>query len=116
MVDVLGKMKARTKNVSNKKNHVIQTALELATKGHKSRHERRYSFGMMSFQEDEKIPKFFVGQEMEDQEELNQLKDMVSQFKRMSNALSDKYLSAFRIPKRENVGSSNPTNQEHNHP
>ena len=53
---------------------------------------------------------------MEDQAELNELKDMVSQFKRMLNALLDKYLSAFRIPKRENVGSSNPTNQEHNHP
>ena len=34
----------------------------------------------------------------------------------MSNSLSDKYLSTFRILKRENVGSSNPTNQEHNHP
>ena len=53
---------------------------------------------------------------MEDQAELNELKDTVSHFKRMLNALSDKYLSAFIIPKRENVGSSNPTNQEHNHP
>ena len=53
---------------------------------------------------------------MEDQAELNELKDMVSQFKRMPNSLSNKYLSAFRIPKGENVGSSNPTNQEHNHP
>lgn len=41
---------------------------------------------------------------------------MVSQFKRMTNALSVKYLLAFKIPKRENVGTSNPTNQEHNHP
>ena len=53
---------------------------------------------------------------MEDQAELNELKDMVSKFKRMSNALSDEYLSAFIIPKRENVGPSKPTNQENNHP
>ena len=53
---------------------------------------------------------------MEDHAEINTLKDMVSQFKQMQNALSDKYLSAFRIPKREDVGSSNPTNQGHTHP
>ena len=44
---------ARTQNVSNKNNHVSQTALELATKGHKAKHERRYSFGMMIIQEDD---------------------------------------------------------------
>ena len=72
----------------------------------------------MSIQEKEEdqIPEFLFGQEMEDQDELNELKYMVSRFKRMPNALLDKYLSTFRIPKRENVGSSNPTNQEHNHP
>ena len=71
---------------------------------------------MMSIQEDDQRPEFLFGQGMEDQAKLNELKDMVSQFKRMPNAPLDKYLSAFRIPKRENVRSSNPTNQEHNHP
>ena len=115
-LDVLGKMMGRTQNVSNKNNRVIQTALDLIAKGHKAKHERRYSFGMMSIQEDDQRPEFLFGQEMEDQAELNELKDMVSQFKWIPNAISDKYLSAFRIPKREDVGSSNPTNQGHNHP
>ena len=66
--------------------------------------------------EEDQIPEFLFGQEMEDQEELNELKDMVSQFKRIPNALPDKYLLAFRILKREDVGSSNPTNQRHSHP
>ena len=34
----------------------------------------------------------------------------------MKNSLPTKYLSAFRIPKREVVGSSNSTNQGHTHP
>ena len=34
----------------------------------------------------------------------------------MPNALPDKYLSAFRIPKRENIGSSNPNDQSHTNP
>ena len=107
---------ARTQNVSNKNNHVSQTALKLAAKGHKAKHERRYSFGMMSIQEDDQRLEFLFGHEIEGQAELNEIKNMVSQFKRMLNAHLDKYLSAFRIPKRENVGSSNPTNQDHNHP
>ena len=56
---------ARTENVNNKKNPVSQTALELPGKGHKAKHERRHSFGMMSIQEDDQIPKFCFGQEME---------------------------------------------------
>ena len=42
-LDVLGKMMAKTQNVNCKKSHVSQTTLELATKGHKVKHERRYS-------------------------------------------------------------------------
>ena len=53
MLDVLGKMMAITQNVSNKKSHVSQIALELAAKGHQIKHERRYSFEMMSIQEKE---------------------------------------------------------------
>ena len=34
----------------------------------------------------------------------------------MPNGLLDKYLSAFRIPKRENIGSSNPYDQGHTNP
>ena len=56
---------------------------------------------MMSIQEDDQRPKFIFGQEMEDQVELNELKEMVSQFKKMPNVLSNKYLSASRISKRE---------------
>ena len=41
---------------------------------------------------------------------------MVSQFKQMPNALPDKYLSAFCIPKRETIGSSNPYDQSHTNP
>ena len=41
---------------------------------------------------------------------------MVSQFKQMPNGLLDKYLSAFRIPKRENIGSSNTYGQGHTNP
>ena len=52
-LDVLGKMMARTQNVNSKKSHVSQTGLELAAKGHKVKHERIYSFGMMSIQEDD---------------------------------------------------------------
>ena len=52
-LDVLGKMMARTQNVNSKKSPVSQTALELVAKGHKVKHERRYSFGMMSIQEDD---------------------------------------------------------------
>ena len=46
----------RTQNVSNKNNHVSQTALELADKCHKAKHERRYSFEIMSIQEDDQRP------------------------------------------------------------
>ena len=42
---------ARTQNVSKKINSVSQIALELAAKGHKSKHEIRYSFVMMGIQE-----------------------------------------------------------------
>ena len=73
-------------------------------------------FGMMSIQEDDQILEFLFGQEMEEQDELKELKYVVSKFKIILNSLSHKYLSTLRIPKRENVGSSNPTNQEHNHP
>ena len=41
---------------------------------------------------------------------------MVSQLEQMENVLLDKYLSAFRIPKRENIGSSNPYGQGHTNP
>jgi len=91
-LDVLGKMMARTQNVNSKKSPVSQTALELAAKGHKVKHERRYSFGMMSIQEDDQRPEFLFGQEIE---ELHELRNMVSQFKQMPNSLLDKYLSAF---------------------
>ena len=74
-IDVLGKMMAITQNVNSKKSPVSQTALELATKGHKVKHERRYSFGMMSIQEDDQRPEFLFGQEIE---ELHELKNMVS--------------------------------------
>ena len=47
-LDVLGKMMAKTQNVNSKKRPISQTALELVAKGHKVKHERRYSFGMMS--------------------------------------------------------------------
>ena len=107
---------AITQNVSNKKNPVSQNALELAAKGHKAKHERRYSFGMMSIQEDDQRPEFIFDQGMEEQAELNDLKDTVSQFKRIPNALLEKIFISIRIPKRQNIGSSNPTNQEHNHP
>ena len=66
--------------------------------------------------EEDQIPEFLFCQEMEDQEELNELKDMVSQFKRIPNALPHKYLSTSKIPKREDVGYSNPTNQRQTHP
>ena len=46
-------MMARTQNVNSKKNTVSQIDLELAAKGHKVKHERRYSCGMMSIQEDD---------------------------------------------------------------
>ena len=104
---------AITQNVNSKKNHVSQSALEPAAKGHKVKHERRYSFGMISIQEDDQRPEFLFGQEIED---LHELRNMVSQFKQMPNALLDKYLSAFRIPKRQNIGSSNPNNQIHTNP
>ena len=71
------------------------------------------SFGMMSIQEDDQRPEFLFGQEIE---ELHQLRNMVSQFKQMPNALLDKYLSALRIPKRENIRSSNPYDQSHTNP
>ena len=87
----------RTQNVNSKKSPVSQTALELVAKDHKVKHERRYSFGMMSIQEDNKKPEFLFGQEIE---ELHELRNMVSKFKQMPNALLDKYLSAFRIPKK----------------
>ena len=109
-------MRARTQNVSDKQNPVIQTVLDLVAKGHKSKHQRIYSFGMMTIQEDEQRLEFRFGQEMEEQDELKELKYVVFEFKIILNSLSHKYLIAFRIPKRENVGSSNPTNQEHNHP
>ena len=104
---------AITQNVNSKKSLVSQTALELAAKGHKVKHERRYSFGMMSIQEDDQRPEFLFGQEIE---ELHELRNMVSQFKQMPIALPNKYLSAFRIPKRENIGSSNPYDQVHTNP
>ena len=47
-------MMARTQNINSKKRPVSQTALELAAKGHKVKHERRYAFGMMSIQEDDR--------------------------------------------------------------
>ena len=93
-----------------------QTALELAAKGHKVKHERRYSFGMMSIQEGDQSPEFLFGQEIEDQAELHELKNMFSQFKQMSNSLPNKYSSTFRIPKRENISSSNPNDQSHTNP
>ena len=34
----------------------------------------------------------------------------------MPNSLLDKYLSAFRIPERENIGSSNLNDQSHTNP
>ena len=71
-LDVLGKMMARTQNVNSKKSPVSQTALELAIKGQKVKHERRYFFGMMSIQEDDQRPKFLFGQEIEDQAELHE--------------------------------------------
>ena len=83
---------ARTQNVNSKKSHVSQTTLELAAKGHKVKHERRYFFGMMSIQEDDQRLEFLFGLEIE---ELHELRNMVSQFKQMPNALLDKYLSAF---------------------
>ena len=55
---------------------------------------------MMSIQEDDQRLEFPFGQEMEEQDELNKLKDVVFQLKRILNSLSEKYLSAFRIPKR----------------
>ena len=115
-LDVLGKMIAKTQNVNNKKNLVSQTALDLAAKGHKAKHERRYSFGMMSIQEDDQRPEFLFGQGMEDQAKLNELKDMVSQFKRMPNDFPYMYLLTFKIAKREDVGPSNQTNQRHTPP
>ena len=60
---------------------------------------------MMSIQEDDQRLEFLFGQEIEEQNELNELKDVVSKFKIILNSLSHKYLSAFKIPKRENVGS-----------
>ena len=77
-LDVLGEMMARTHNVNNKKNPVSQTTFEIAAKGHKDKHERIYSLGMMSIQEYDQRPEFLFGHEMEDQAELNELKDMVS--------------------------------------
>ena len=59
-------MMDRTQNVSNKKYPISQIALELAAKGHKVKHERRYSFGMMSIQEDDQRLEFLFGQEIED--------------------------------------------------
>ena len=61
-LDVLGKMMVRTQNVNSKKSPVSQTALELTAKGHKVKLERRYSFGMMSIQEDDQRPQFLFGQ------------------------------------------------------
>ena len=40
-------------NINNKRSHVSQIALELATKGHQIKHGRIYSFEMMSIQEKE---------------------------------------------------------------
>ena len=57
-LDVLGKMMAITQNVNSKKSPVSLTALELAAKGHKVKHERRYSFGIMSIQEDDQRLEF----------------------------------------------------------
>ena len=74
-LDVLGKMMARTQNVNSKKSPIRQTTLELAAKGHKLKHERRYSFGMMSIQEDDQRPEFIFGQEIE---ELHELRNMIS--------------------------------------
>ena len=39
--------------MSNKKSPVIQTSLDIAAKGHQIKHERIYSFGMMSIEEEE---------------------------------------------------------------
>ena len=64
-IDFLGKTMSRTQNVNSKKSPVSQTTLELAAKGHKVKHERGYSFGMMSIQEDDQRPEFLFGQEME---------------------------------------------------
>ena len=73
-IDVLGKMMPRTQNVNSKKILVSQTALELAAKGHKVKHERRYSCGMMSIKEDDERKKFLFGQEIKDQAKLHELK------------------------------------------
>ena len=71
-LDFLKKMTARTQDINSKKIHVSQIALELAAKGHKVKHERRYYFRMMSIQEDEQRPEFLFGQEIEDQAELHE--------------------------------------------
>ena len=55
---------------------------------------------MMSIQEDDQRPELLFVQGMEERDELNELKDVFFQFKRILNSLSDKYLLAFRIPKR----------------
>ena len=52
---------ARTQNLRNKKSPISQTALELAAKGHKFKHERRFSVGMMSIQEYDQRPEFIFG-------------------------------------------------------
>ena len=46
-------MTASTNNINNKRSPGSQTALEVTTKGHQIKHERRYSFEMMSIQEKE---------------------------------------------------------------
>ena len=52
-----------THNINNKMSPPIQTALDRATKGHQIKHERRYSFKMMSIpekEEDHRLKLIFV--------------------------------------------------------
>ena len=44
-------MMVKSQTLSSEKSPVSQEALELASKGHKKKHKRKYSFGMMSIHE-----------------------------------------------------------------
>ena len=100
----MGKLLLKTQNLGKKASPVSQSTLELAAKGHKERHARRYSFGMVSIQEEDTRPEFNFGQ---DEEELEEIKNLISQFKKMPKYFPEHYLSALAFPKRENPPKHN---------
>ena len=55
---------------------------------------------MMSIEEEDNRLEFNFG---EDVEEFEEIQNLVSQFKRIPQALLERYLSAFAVPKSENT-------------